>query len=446
MLPTEPTSDAARAPSDLLESANSKLAFEEAGTHPSAGRIPLTFLLLVGVAAFLIRLGAVLAMREIDGGPQGAPSNDDVAFNNLAEHVARGDGYVGNGGNPTAFRAPGYPFFLAGVYVATAGPHYPLAYLTFCLLGALACILTYFLARELVSEPCARTAAILHAVYLGHIYFATLFLSENLYVPLQTLGIWLFVRYLKCANVGNLLASGAVLGFATLTRPFALLLLPIFLLVLAADRRRRSVFVPAVALTAVFLAFVLPWTLRNYWAFGRPVLVATNGGSTFYGGNNDRVITEPRYFGYWLPTTELPHRDLIDATPDEVAHDKMEWKLGIDWVRANPGKAALLVPLKIGRMAIGLPDFDAGKWYYALRIIGYVPFFFLFLIGAVRLFRDRCAWSLPWLAVHAALVATLVTTVIFWGSPRFRDANVGLLMIFAALAFHKMPAASGRRC
>ena len=237
-----------------------------------------------------------------------------------------------------------------------------------------------------------------------------------------------------------LVGTGAVLGFATLTRPFALLLLPIYLLVLLADRRRRPWLIPSVALTAVFLAFVLPWTLRNYRAFGRPVLVATNGGSTFYGGNNDRVITEPRFFGYWLSTTELPHRDLIDATPDEVAHDKMEWKLGIDWVLSNPGKAALLVPLKVVRMAIGLPDFDAGKWYYALRIVGYVPFFFMILVGSIRLFRNRCWRSLPWLAVHAALVATLATTVIFWGSPRFRDANVGLLMIYAALAFHKLPA------
>jgi hypothetical protein len=42
------------------------------------------------------------------------------------------------------------------------------------------------------------------------------------------------------------------------------------------------------------------------------------------------------------------------------------------------------------------------------------------------------------MTIHATLAATLVTTIIFWGSPRFRDANVGLLMIYAAVGFHML--------
>ena len=198
MSPTKPTCEAAHLTTGPHENAGSFVPptpeVVEAKSKLLGGRIPVRFLVFLGAAAFLIRLCAVLAMRDINTGPEGAPSNDDVSFNNLAVHVARGEGYVGDSGKPTSFRAPGFPFYLAGIYLVTAGPHYPLAYLTFCFLGSLSCILTYFLARELVSERAARTAAILHAVYLGHIYFATVFVSENLYIPLQTLGVWLFVR------------------------------------------------------------------------------------------------------------------------------------------------------------------------------------------------------------------------------------------------------------
>jgi hypothetical protein len=35
--------------------------------------------------------------------------------------------------------------------------------------------------------------------------------------------------------------------------------------------------------------------------------------------------------------------------------------------------------------------------------------------------------------LHGTLLATLATAWIFWGNPRFRDADAGILMIYAAL-------------
>jgi hypothetical protein len=46
----------------------------------------------------------------------------------------------------------------------------------------------------------------------------------------------------------------------------------------------------------VFPGVMAPWTVRNYRVHGRFVLVATNGGSTFYGRNNDRVVTTRAQF------------------------------------------------------------------------------------------------------------------------------------------------------
>jgi hypothetical protein len=210
-----------------------------------------------------------------------------------------------------------------------------------------------------------------------------------------------------------------------------MLALVLFLL----PRPRKTRITGLLLWTATFLGVIAPWTLRNYHVHGQFVLVAANGGGTFYGGNNDRVVNEPRHFGYWLSTTELPHRDLIDSMPDEVAHDKMEWKLGIDWVRENPGKFIFASAFKVARLLLGLPDFDGGRSLYrVLRMVGYWPFMVLFLFGGVVCWQRRL-WSPEWLVIHASILATLLTAVIFWGSPRFRDVNAPFLMVYAALGF-----------
>jgi 4-amino-4-deoxy-L-arabinose transferase-like glycosyltransferase len=401
---------------------------------------PLTFVALLFAAAFAVRLAMVFALRDIRVGPVGIASADDVQFNRLALHLAEGRGFVEDGGRPTSFRAPGWPLFLAPLYAAF-GPCYPLVYVVLCLLGALSCVLTYLLARELVSEGTARLAGGLAAVYLPHAWFATLLLSENLFVPLLVLGLWLFIRYLKRLSLAELALSGLVLGVATLTRPFALLLVPILLGVLGVAwlRGRRLVVVPALAFTAAFLACIVPWTVRNHHVHGRFVLIATNGGSTFYGGNNDRVVREWRLFGSWVSTTELPHRDQIEAAPDEVSHDKVEWKLGLDWLRANGDWVPMLLAVKAARLLVWLPDFDGGSMMYLIvRVAIWAPFLVLLAAGAWVCLRDRACRGTPWLALHGTLLATLLTAWIFWGSPRFRDANLGLLMIYSALGAQRL--------
>src|SRR5262249_60480337 len=99
--------------------------------------------------------------------------------------------------------------------------------------------------------------------------------------------------------------AGLLLGAAALTRPFALLAVPFFALVLLAHLRWRGL-LAGVVLGLTTAAVVVPWTYRNYHVHHRFVPVATNGGSTFYGGNNDRVVNERRLFGSWVSTTELP--------------------------------------------------------------------------------------------------------------------------------------------
>jgi 4-amino-4-deoxy-L-arabinose transferase-like glycosyltransferase len=396
------------------------------------------FLLLLVTLAFVLRFGAVIALRGLEAGPSTRHGADGIEFDALARSMAAGTGYAIPPGKPTSFRAPGLPLFLAAIY-ATAGVNYPMAKISFCVLGSVGCLLTYLLARELVSDSLARAAGVLSAVYFPNIHSATVFASENLFVPMQALGLWLYILHIKDLPRGKrwaLAAAGAVLGFSALVRPFALVLLPMMAAILATCslRRWRAVVRDTAIFAATFLATVAPWTVRNYAVHERFVLVATNGGSTFYGGNNTLVSSEFRRLGSWISTTELPGRDLIDATPDEVAHDRMEWALGWHWLRDHQGKIPVLLAGKFFRM--WLPDLDTpNRSMIAAQVACYTPFLFLFVVAGVRCLRDRRYWLPPWLALHGTLLATVLTCLVFWGCPRFRDANMPLLMVYSVLAF-----------
>ena len=392
------------------------------------------FVVLLFLFAFAIRFGVVMAFRDLETGPNGGTSDDDVQFEILTRNLVEGHGYALHPGKYSSFRAPGFPFALAILY-RTVGDHPTAAYTFFCLLGALTCVLTYQLARELLTETGARLTGVLNAIYLPHAYFATYYLSENLYIPLIAFGLWCCVRFAKGGSIGWIVLAGAVLGYATLTRPGTILMLPLIpAAYLVYDLRSRAFRPVAYAAYCVaFVAVLFPWMWRNHEVHGHWVLVATNGGSTFWGANNDRVLYETKHLGYWLPTTQLPNRDLVEAAPNEYEHDQVEWKLGKDWVRANLSSMPKLVLFKLARMW-WLPDYGVGlRW---LRIVSYTPFFALFALYAVRCLWRSSNWTVSWAILHASTLVLLATVVIFFGEPRFRDAQTPVLMIYAVLGLN----------
>lgn len=379
-------------------------------------RSSLNYMIRLAAVAFAIRIALIVVLRDPFAGPTGGPTGDAFEFDSIAQNIATGVGFC-NHGRPTSFRAPGYPFLIGLVYFLF-GIYPLLVYLLNAALGAASCILAYLIGRDLFDECTGQRAGWLGAFFLPHIWFATMFHSENLFIPLLGMATWLLSRWPMLSAVN--------LGLAVLTRPFAIVLIPLWALWHLANRRYRA----AMAFGMIAGLCIVPWTVRNFIVHGKPVLIATNGGSTFYGGNNDRVIHEWRLWGGWISTTELPFRDLIDATPDEVAHDRMEWKLGTDWVIANPVKAVLSVPFKLARLLFWLPDFEGGRIALLIRIVTWVPYLVLILASLRRVDFRAVGWIL-----HMAMIATAITAVVFWGSPRFRDANAPLLMVYASMGW-----------
>lgn len=389
------------------------------------------FLVILAAGAFAVRIAFTVAFR---GGLDTVPAQeiagaDGVEYDLLARHVATGKGYSYDGVTPTAFRAPGLPLFVAVLY-SVFGIYYPAAYISFALWGAAGAIGAYLFADEVLGVRPARWVGVFAALYPPDIYNCSYFFSELLFAPLLAFGLWLLARSVRTSSLSAAAGAGLFLGYATLTRSFGVLFLPIFALYLAVIQPRG--WRAAVAFGIAFIAVLAPWSIRNYLAFGRPVLIATNGGSTFYGANNDIVAGTPREFGNWVSTKRLPGRDEIDAQPDEISHDKKEWQLGIDWVKHHPEKFVLIAPAKIVRFWFPFVGFSSFKRYPIVNIGLMAPLLLLILLGIGRSLLKREGRSVLILA-HLTLLANLVMVVSFWGGERFRDANVPVLVLYGVV-------------
>lgn len=395
------------------------------------------YLFCVFILAVVLRLGFTLAFRgSLDVVPERSIAGaDSVEYDLFGRRVAEGYGYTWENGNPTAFRAPGYPLFLSAFYyfVSTA---YPTAYCLMAICGGVCALATYFFAREIFGDRWGRCSGFLAAIYPPDIYACSYFFSEALFAPFLGFGLWMLARSVRNSSKTTLFFAGVLLGYAALIRSFAVLLLPIFAIYLYSipfPRRFLSIAIYSIG----FILVVAPWTLRNYTVFGKPVLIATNGGSTFYGANNDVVAGSVGNYGNWVATNHLPGRDLIDSMPDEVSHDKMEWKLGLQWVEKHPDKFAILAPFKVIRFWLPFVGYPSMKRYVVVNIASTAPFLALIVVGLVSTIGSRTARR-QFAILHLIMAANAIMVVIFWGDPRFRDANVPVLMVYATVGLQKL--------
>jgi len=394
---------------------------------------------------FLARFVCVLVLKNPHELHKPLAIRDAIEFNALALNLVKFGEYSIRIGHPSSFRAPGFPLWVAALY-SISYENYFLVYVGQCLLGALGCLLAYLLARELLPEVDARRSGLLAVVYMPAIFLCTLFFSETLYADCVGLGMLLFVRYLRTKRIACLVIAGLALGYGALTRPAGVLVLPALLAILVAAmiRERRFRWLPCLALALSCCAVVAPWTWRNYVVHHQFVLIATNGGWTFYGSNNNVVLHNRAYLGRFASPYGLQGRAKIDAMPDEVSLDRLEWRLGIGWVRAHWASMPLVETCKFVRL--WLPSVPRNRQFRSegsklalFRAVGYLPFLVLFLLGFCRCALDRRFWTWPWISLHFTVLALIATALVFNGDPRYRDGQYTTLMPYAALALMKKP-------
>jgi len=246
----------------------------------TAARLPPRQGALLVLAVALVARVAVVAWASVR-----FPAVDDGTYYDvLARRLASGAGYTWlwpDGAVTYVAHYPvGYPAMLALAYrLLGAAPSS--AMIANALVGSLGAVAAYELleGRRGGWRPLAAGLAV--ALHPALLPYTAAIMTEGV-----TASLWLVAA--ACASrarrtprpYGWIVASGLVMGAATLVRPQSLVLAPVlgFLAVAPDERAARVRFAHAAAVSAVALACVAPWTARNCERMHRCALVSVNGG------------------------------------------------------------------------------------------------------------------------------------------------------------------------
>jgi 4-amino-4-deoxy-L-arabinose transferase-like glycosyltransferase len=162
---------------------------------------------------------------------------------------------------PFAFdQPPLYPAWIAAVS-QVFGENIMALKLSQAVLGAMCCVLVYFIAQKAFRDFSVALLAALMCVVNGTlIYFDGQIVSANLEMFLQCAALWFFLKAEENKSIGWWLGAGAIVGLSAINRGGVLLCIP-FLLVWA--YRRDGVKAAAAVIIPVAL-FIAPITLHNF--------------------------------------------------------------------------------------------------------------------------------------------------------------------------------------
>ena len=376
-------------------------------------------------------------------------TRDEREYLSLARGLAAGRGFaydeeiLSSPQDPFG-RAPGYPAFLAlvggGRAVTRTVPSS--VKIAQCVVGAAGVILAGLVAARLAGSRAGAIGAWLAAVYPPLVWVASYAWSEAIAWPLGLLVVWWFDRAAATRNGEGwkpAAIAGALTGLAILIRPSTILFAPFALAWLA--WRRRFTLALAFGLSAA--AIVTPWTLRNVAEYGRFVLVATEGGVTFWTGNHPLARGEGDLAAN--PHLKLESQALRRQHPElsEEAMEPIYYREALAWIRSHPIDWIRLELRKLFYLVVPIgPSYTLhSRLYYGASVLSYGLVLPLASIGLVRLGHRRARTPGLWLLAGSAIV----TCLIFFPQERFRIPVIDpVLVICAAVALAPREAESPR--
>jgi 4-amino-4-deoxy-L-arabinose transferase-like glycosyltransferase len=410
--------------------------------------------LLLFALALVVRL-VVLAEMHANGSPDPYAALDQMENRYWARTLLAGDWLGREAGfpedvfyrSPVFFKPPLYPYLLA-LLLGLGGGSLLVVQLVQAVVSALACPLTYRLARRLGgSRAVGAGAGVALAVHGPSVVVAAQLLAETFYVT-ATLAILVGATSVRARpGAGRAVALGAACGLAALLRPNLLLFVPFLagwlwrgLRTVYGDRQvARWTLLGGAALAAC----LLPVTVRNAVVGGDRVVLSTYGGYNFYVGNHPECRAGTAHHdmeGYHAAIVERARSAGRRLRASEI--EGVAWDLAFANVAREPARfgAVLLdkayrlgnayemmsnqspyLLRRYSRVLAGLVWY-AEPWGFPLGVA--VPLGLLGCVAALR--RRRAALGLLYLAAGAlGLLAFFVTF-------RHRLPLVPVLLIFSA--------------
>ena len=433
-------------------------------------------LLAIILLSVLLRVAVALYL-----GNSTPPAKDETSYSQLAMRLASGHGY--------SFAQPWYPFapadaptahwsflytaFVAAVY-SVAGPHPLAARLAGAVLaGILFPLLLYRLSKRVFPSSPPLTignspltidhlSALLAALYAYFILYSAMVQTEALFICAllwsleRALAVEQALRRGEAPRWPEWLGLGISLGIAALLRQSILPWVAVLFLwllaraLLAARAAGRSSPFPAflrfppfpsallrlILAGLVIIAFILPFTLRNYAAYGDFLLLNSNAGFAMYSAQHPLHGTSFQEYA----AAPLPE-DLVPLGLNEAQWDKALMSRGIGFVLAEPGRYLLLSLSRVRDYIEFWPTADSSLLFNLGRVLSiglFLPFMLYGLYLSLRpsqLTVTRYPFTINhFLLLYLFIAIYSLLHILTWAMSRYRLPVDAVLLLFAALA------------
>jgi 4-amino-4-deoxy-L-arabinose transferase-like glycosyltransferase len=330
------------------------------------------------------------------------------------------------------FYPPLHPWLMAAAYALGGG--LLAVKLVQALLGAALVPVVGLVGRRTGGRGVGLVAAAMTAFYPTLVWYSAHFWSE----PLFLLLLWWGLERALAADEGSrgaAVASGLLLGLATLTRELPLYFLPVLIAWMVSRGERRSL-VRAVVLVGAAALVVTPWTVRNWLVFDAFVPVSTMGGRALWEGNttgdrtalyaeHDRVARQEGPVAAYRLAVEKGLGSIRERQPlwllDKVVHEVPDL--------FSPDNMVLVHIEKKGYGATR----PALTWTVAaVTLLPYLAAMVLFIVGLSRLM-----WSRPVTLLLLFFLFYVLLHVVVHGHHRFR---LSLLPVIFTVGASALPA------
>jgi 4-amino-4-deoxy-L-arabinose transferase-like glycosyltransferase len=342
-------------------------------------------------------------------------------------------------GIKTAFRSPGYPFFLSAIYLINSSPdRFGLVRIVQAIVFASLSLLVMEIGEIIgLSRKEAIVSGVFISLYPILLFYPIALASENFFIPLFTLAMliaWKIKQHHSSISLHLLL--GLVLGAMILTRSVAVLILVVVFVWLLniLKQKRRLAFI---SLTIAIL-LIIPWAVRNSIVMGRPAFIENSFWFNIYIGYH------PEGDGNFV--SEVAIKPLFIT--DDAERDDYCKRHAIAFIRNDPLEAVRRVLKRIP--AFFGPETRAFNYFYSNNLLGSipqpwisliyllltVPWFFVCLFGTIGLFinQNRTVSSL---AGYSLLFYFLPHLPILT-EPRFHLTLVPALIPYSVMGFRRI--------
>ena len=433
------------------------------------------WLLIIILIAISLRVAAAFYLGDHVGPMPG--TYDQVSYDRLAQRVLDGYGFTFDklwwpytrAGEPTAHWSFLYVLYLAGVY-GLVGYH-PLAarLIQAVLVGALMPWLVYRLGSRHFGRQVGLVAAAVMACYAYFVYYAGTLMTESFYI-IGILFILDIAGRLGQAGESPLAArqQGLLLGLGlavtVLLRQVFLLFVPILVLWLlwrsyryqtgpelaetmankdealagppSRDRRPVSdlrnkplvrMMGALMAATAILLLAIAPWTVRNYLAFGRLVLLNTNAGFAFFWSNHPIHGQDfPADLPDWSSYIDLIPPELLSLNEAEL--DQSLLKRGLGFIRDDPRRYVILSLSRFDDYFMFWPSAGSGLISNMSRVLSFGLLWPLMALGVIAYARRSLSSEI--LVLYLFVIVYTAIHLLSWALIRYRLPVDAVLIIF----------------